>query len=393
MIVLLLSPSAAQLTCITLTATACLCDSMAHLMVQALPCQLTHYPHPCPILSTGQRLVLMSPCRVIASQASVPLVYIPLEAVASKWYGESERLLSEVFKAAEMLPGCIIFLDEVDSLATSRYEYFCALWTALKSVVPYAVNPFLTGRFLEGTQRLFSFWCSVSCSSATSCFMLCVFLVFCSDLDLDLCQRVRDTLFLNSFWGPLHCLKACCAQQLMMMLLAVFAMPPFRCYHIGIAARPIAMQPHWQAMRLRAATCLLCRMLYRPRPSNSQHGPSRSSLSCSSKASQVQPVFPKCFFSVSSTLSWLFVFVTNYTALYRNSEMHEATRRLLGVLLRHLDGFETNKRSVVIAATNRKEDLDPALLSRSPLVLPPHLDHSLLLLCCWAAPCVSCSAL
>ena len=52
--------------------------------------------------------------------------------------------------------------------------------------------------------------------------------------------------------------------------------------------------------------------------------------------------------------------------------MHEATRRLLGVLLRHLDGFETNKRSVVIAATNRKEDLDPALLSRCalPLGLP-----------------------
>ena len=49
--------------------------------------------------------------------------------------------------------------------------------------------------------------------------------------------------------------------------------------------------------------------------------------------------------------------------------MHEATRRLLGVLLRHLDGFETNKRSVVIAATNRKEDLDPALLSRQELQL------------------------
>ncbi len=68
--------------------------------------------------------------------------------------------------------------------------------------------------------------------------------------------------------------------------------------------------------------------------------------------------------------------------------MHEATRRLLGVLLRHLDGFETNKRSVVIAATNRKEDLDPALLSRSPLVLPSHLDHCLLLLSCWAAACI-----
>lgn len=58
--------------------------------------------------------------RVIASQAAVPLVYVPLEAVASKWYGESERNLSEIFKAAEDLGGAIIFLDEIDSLATQR---------------------------------------------------------------------------------------------------------------------------------------------------------------------------------------------------------------------------------------------------------------------------------
>ena len=50
------------------------------------------------------------------------MVYVPLEAVGSKWYGESERNLSDMFKAAEALPGCIIFLDEVDSLATSRYN-------------------------------------------------------------------------------------------------------------------------------------------------------------------------------------------------------------------------------------------------------------------------------
>ena len=43
--------------------------------------------------------------------------------------------------------------------------------------------------------------------------------------------------------------------------------------------------------------------------------------------------------------------------------MHEATRRILGVLLRQLDGFE-GKRSIVIGATNRKQDLDPALRSR-----------------------------
>ncbi|PKA50607.1 26S protease regulatory subunit 6B like [Apostasia shenzhenica] len=49
-------------------------------------------------------------------------------------------------------------------------------------------------------------------------------------------------------------------------------------------------------------------------------------------------------------------------AVARDSEMHEATRRILSVLLRQIDGFEQEKRVVVIAATNRKQDLDPALL-------------------------------
>ena len=57
---------------------------------------------------------------MIASQAAVPLIYVPLEAVASKWYGESERNLAEIFRAAEQLGGAIIFLDEIDSLATHR---------------------------------------------------------------------------------------------------------------------------------------------------------------------------------------------------------------------------------------------------------------------------------
>lgn len=51
-------------------------------------------------------------------------------------------------------------------------------------------------------------------------------------------------------------------------------------------------------------------------------------------------------------------------AAARDSEMHEATRRILSILLRQMDGFEQEKRVVVIAATNRKEDLDPALISR-----------------------------
>ena len=62
-----------------------------------------------------------SSARVIASQAAVPLVYIPLEALVSKWYGESEKSLATALEAADSLPdGCIVFLDELDALATSR---------------------------------------------------------------------------------------------------------------------------------------------------------------------------------------------------------------------------------------------------------------------------------
>ncbi len=57
---------------------------------------------------------------MIANQAAVPLVYVPIEAVASKWYGESENNLAKIFKAAEDLGGAIVFLDEIDSLATER---------------------------------------------------------------------------------------------------------------------------------------------------------------------------------------------------------------------------------------------------------------------------------
>lgn len=59
--------------------------------------------------------------RVIANQAGVPLLYVPLEIVMSKYYGESERLLGQVFSLANELPnGAIVFLDEVDSFAVAR---------------------------------------------------------------------------------------------------------------------------------------------------------------------------------------------------------------------------------------------------------------------------------
>lgn len=58
-------------------------------------------------------------------------------------------------------------------------------------------------------------------------------------------------------------------------------------------------------------------------------------------------------------------------------EMHEATRRMLSVLLRHLDGFDAVEHVALIAATNRPEDLDPALASRFDVRVhfpPPDAD-------------------
>lgn len=49
--------------------------------------------------------------------------------------------------------------------------------------------------------------------------------------------------------------------------------------------------------------------------------------------------------------------------------MHEASRRILGVLLKEVDGFEEGSRSIVIAATNRKQDLDAALLNRFDTII------------------------
>ncbi|XP_052181808.1 cell division control protein 48-like [Diospyros lotus] len=46
-----------------------------------------------------------------------------------------------------------------------------------------------------------------------------------------------------------------------------------------------------------------------------------------------------------------------------DSDMHKATRRILSVLLWQIDGFEQENKVIVIAASNRKEDLDPDLIS------------------------------
>ena len=61
-----------------------------------------------------------SAARVLSAELGRPLVYLPLESVVSKWYGEAEQRLAAVFDAVAELGEAVIFLDEVDALATSR---------------------------------------------------------------------------------------------------------------------------------------------------------------------------------------------------------------------------------------------------------------------------------
>jgi AAA+ superfamily predicted ATPase len=58
--------------------------------------------------------------RVIASQSGIPLVYVPVESIMSKWFGESERRLDAIFDRAGALSKSIVFLDEIDAFAGSR---------------------------------------------------------------------------------------------------------------------------------------------------------------------------------------------------------------------------------------------------------------------------------
>lgn len=58
--------------------------------------------------------------RIMASASNLPLVYVPLESIMSKWVGDSEKRLDAVFDVASKLGKSIVFLDEIDAFAGSR---------------------------------------------------------------------------------------------------------------------------------------------------------------------------------------------------------------------------------------------------------------------------------
>jgi len=58
--------------------------------------------------------------KIIAQQVNIPLIYMPIESIMSKYYGESEKRFAEIFDSAKHLGKAVIFIDEIDAIAASR---------------------------------------------------------------------------------------------------------------------------------------------------------------------------------------------------------------------------------------------------------------------------------
>lgn len=58
--------------------------------------------------------------RAVAKECGARFVYLNPSFLLSKWFGDFEKNISLVFKAARLLKPCILFFDEIDSIASRR---------------------------------------------------------------------------------------------------------------------------------------------------------------------------------------------------------------------------------------------------------------------------------
>lgn len=60
--------------------------------------------------------------KAVASETDANFITISGPEIVSKYYGESEQKLREIFEEAEKDAPSIIFIDEIDSIAPKRSE-------------------------------------------------------------------------------------------------------------------------------------------------------------------------------------------------------------------------------------------------------------------------------
>jgi transitional endoplasmic reticulum ATPase len=84
--------------------------------------------------------------RAVATESKANFISIKGPELLSKWVGESEKAIREIFRKAKMAAPCIVFFDEFDSIAPSRGRH-----TSDSGVSEKVLSQFLTE--LDGLEK------------------------------------------------------------------------------------------------------------------------------------------------------------------------------------------------------------------------------------------------
>jgi transitional endoplasmic reticulum ATPase len=90
---------------------------------------------------TGKTLI----AKAVANESGANFICINGPEIASKWLGESEKAVRQIFKRAKQMAPCIIFFDEMDAIAPRRGMSGSASWEKV-------VNQLLTS--MDGIESL-----------------------------------------------------------------------------------------------------------------------------------------------------------------------------------------------------------------------------------------------
>ncbi|MBI5344956.1 MAG: AAA family ATPase, partial [Deltaproteobacteria bacterium] len=90
---------------------------------------------------TGKTLI----AKALATESGVNFISVKGPEILSKWVGESERGVREIFHKAKQAAPCIVFLDEIDSLVPRR-------GTGESHVIERVISQFLTE--MDGIEEL-----------------------------------------------------------------------------------------------------------------------------------------------------------------------------------------------------------------------------------------------